>query len=95
MSKAAWGSYEKNNTQLFIRSYELGVVLFPDLFKNDLNDEVVLLHASPEEISTSTFKNTNRKPSVIVPVRLPYDLPLTHYNSADEPWRWDNPSLIS
>lgn len=36
LSKAAWGVLEKRNTsqeQLFIRSYELGVLLSPNLFK--------------------------------------------------------------
>jgi len=32
LSKAAWGSYEKNNSQLFIRSYELGVLFLPKFF---------------------------------------------------------------
>ena len=38
LSKAAWGSLEKKDTsqeQLFIRSYELGILLYADLFKVD------------------------------------------------------------
>ncbi|KAG9481782.1 hypothetical protein GDO78_010809 [Eleutherodactylus coqui] len=34
LSKAAWGSLEKNGTQLFIRSYELGVLFLPSAFVN-------------------------------------------------------------
>ena len=30
LSKAAWGERQKNNTQLMIRSYELGVLFTPD-----------------------------------------------------------------
>ncbi|XP_061354447.1 tyrosyl-DNA phosphodiesterase 1 isoform X2 [Gastrolobium bilobum] len=33
LSKAAWGALQKNNTQLMIRSYELGVLFLPSLFK--------------------------------------------------------------
>jgi len=33
MSKAAWGSLQKNNSQLMIRSYELGILVWPSLFK--------------------------------------------------------------
>ncbi|KAE9606436.1 putative phosphodiesterase I [Lupinus albus] len=33
LSKAAWGALQKNNTQLMIRSYELGVLFLPSLIK--------------------------------------------------------------
>ncbi|KAI8846762.1 tyrosyl-DNA phosphodiesterase I [Chytridium lagenaria] len=33
LSKAAWGKYELKNTQLHIRSYEIGVLLHPAIFK--------------------------------------------------------------
>ncbi|XP_020217732.1 tyrosyl-DNA phosphodiesterase 1 isoform X2 [Cajanus cajan] len=33
LSKAAWGALQKNNTQLMIRSYELGVLFLPSSFK--------------------------------------------------------------
>ncbi|KAG8189466.1 hypothetical protein JTE90_018119 [Oedothorax gibbosus] len=35
LSKAAWGSMEKKGTQFMIRSYELGVLFLPELFKTD------------------------------------------------------------
>ena len=39
MSKAAWGSFEKNETQYFIRSYEIGVLFMPSfLLQDDLNN---------------------------------------------------------
>jgi hypothetical protein len=48
LSKAAWGCLEKKATsqeQLFIRSYELGVLLYPGLFK-------VSMIISPHDITT-------------------------------------------
>jgi tyrosyl-DNA phosphodiesterase-1 len=33
LSKAAWGALEVKGSQLFIRSYELGVLVYPELFK--------------------------------------------------------------
>ncbi|XP_057437194.1 tyrosyl-DNA phosphodiesterase 1 [Lotus japonicus] len=33
LSKAAWGALQKNNTQLMVRSYELGVLFLPSLLK--------------------------------------------------------------
>lgn len=32
LSKAAWGALEKNNTQIMVRSYELGVLYVPSAF---------------------------------------------------------------
>eukprot|EP00057_Strongylocentrotus_purpuratus_P013588 XP_011668062.1 PREDICTED: tyrosyl-DNA phosphodiesterase 1 [Strongylocentrotus purpuratus] len=32
LSKAAWGAYEKNASQLMIRSYEIGVMMIPSFF---------------------------------------------------------------
>lgn len=32
LSKAAWGSMEKQNSQLMIRSYEIGVLFLPKYF---------------------------------------------------------------
>ncbi|XP_050215287.1 tyrosyl-DNA phosphodiesterase 1 isoform X1 [Mercurialis annua] len=33
LSKAAWGALQKNNSQLMIRSYELGVLFLPSFYK--------------------------------------------------------------
>lgn len=42
LSKAAWGVYEKQKSQLMIRSYELGILFLPSFFDNqdrfELND---------------------------------------------------------
>eukprot|EP00268_Persea_americana_P000181 TRINITY_DN10073_c1_g1_i1.p1 TRINITY_DN10073_c1_g1~~TRINITY_DN10073_c1_g1_i1.p1 ORF type:complete len:164 (+),score=23.10 TRINITY_DN10073_c1_g1_i1:318-809(+) len=34
LSKAAWGALQKNNSQLMIRSYELGVLFLPSTLKD-------------------------------------------------------------
>lgn len=33
LSKAAWGALQKKDKQLMIRSYELGILTFPELFQ--------------------------------------------------------------
>jgi len=38
LSKAAWGAFEKNESQLFIRSYEIGVLFVPQYLLKD-NEE--------------------------------------------------------
>ncbi|KAF6020566.1 TDP1 [Bugula neritina] len=67
LSKAAWGALEKQETQLMIRSYELGVLFLPEMF--DLENFVV----------DDSFSDGNAFP-------FPFDLPLTPYLPADEPW---------
>jgi len=37
LSKAAWGTLEKNAAQLMIRSYELGVLFLPQHFVSSLS----------------------------------------------------------
>ena len=63
LSKAAWGAFEKKETQLMIRSYEMGVLLFPD------SDEIRLdlpydLPLTPYEAGDEmwTWDTVHRKP---------------------------------
>ncbi|XP_010240926.1 PREDICTED: tyrosyl-DNA phosphodiesterase 1 isoform X2 [Nelumbo nucifera] len=56
LSKAAWGALQKNNSQLMIRSYELGVLFLPSVSKDhycgfsctDNGDTIKDLHKSSE-----------------------------------------------
>uniref|UniRef100_A0A5S6R368 Tyrosyl-DNA phosphodiesterase 1 n=1 Tax=Trichuris muris TaxID=70415 RepID=A0A5S6R368_TRIMR len=36
LSKAAWGSFEKNCAQIFIRSFEIGVLFLPQLYNREV-----------------------------------------------------------
>uniref|UniRef100_A0A6M2D050 Putative tyrosyl-dna phosphodiesterase ovary overexpressed n=1 Tax=Rhipicephalus microplus TaxID=6941 RepID=A0A6M2D050_RHIMP len=74
LSKAAWGALEKNGSQLMIRSYELGVLLFPGNFGQ----------ATTFVVSDEAGGNG----ALFLP--LPYDVPLVPYTKDDEPWTWDS-----
>ncbi|XP_062303214.1 tyrosyl-DNA phosphodiesterase 1 isoform X1 [Osmerus eperlanus] len=65
LSKAAWGALEKNNTQMMVRSYELGVLYLPSAF--NMTSFPVQRNQFP-----ATF------PSTSFPV--PFDLPPTCYS---------------
>ncbi|KAM3920118.1 tyrosyl-DNA phosphodiesterase 1 [Leptodactylus fuscus] len=79
LSKAAWGSLEKNGTQLFIRSYELGVLFLPSAFDLPSGTFHVMLNIySNKEDSTGTFP-------------VPFDLPPERYTGKDRPWVWNIP----
>uniref|UniRef100_A0A673BUL0 Tyrosyl-DNA phosphodiesterase 1 n=1 Tax=Sphaeramia orbicularis TaxID=375764 RepID=A0A673BUL0_9TELE len=76
LSKAAWGALEKNNTQVMVRSYELGVLYLPTAF----NMKTFPVHKNPFPVSSS---------STGFPV--PFDLPPTSYSAKDQPWIWNIP----
>lgn len=74
LSKAAWGALEKNNTQVMVRSYELGVLYVPSAF----NMKTFPVHKNPFPLvsSSSGFP-------------VPFDLPPTSYSPKDQPWIWN------
>ncbi|XP_044127494.1 tyrosyl-DNA phosphodiesterase 1 [Bufo gargarizans] len=79
LSKAAWGSLEKNGAQLFIRSYELGVLFLPSAFDLPSGTFQVKLNIfSSKKDSSGTFP-------------VPFDLPPERYTGKDRPWVWNIP----
>ncbi|XP_005105439.2 tyrosyl-DNA phosphodiesterase 1 isoform X2 [Aplysia californica] len=80
LSKAAWGAYEKQKSQLMIRSYEMGVLFLPQYFgfKNSFP-----VSSDAGEVAASD------KP--VFP--LPYELPPVSYVKGDRPWFIDVPCV--
>ncbi|KAG7466220.1 hypothetical protein MATL_G00162550 [Megalops atlanticus] len=76
LSKAAWGALEKNNTQMMVRSYELGVLYLPSAY-----------NMTKFKVQQNPFPATG--PSTSFP--LPFDLPPQPYSSKDQPWIWNIP----
>eukprot|EP00794_Sanderia_malayensis_P003741 gene3741-4263_t len=76
LSKAAWGALEKNESQLMIRSYEIGVIFLPQMFKE--NEKLFQISNGKEESDDSALN-----------LCLPYDVPLSPYTHQDSPWIWD------
>ncbi|KAF9543790.1 tyrosyl-DNA phosphodiesterase 1 [Mortierella hygrophila] len=120
LSKPAWGEV-KDGGVYDVKSYELGVLIFPGLFE-DCGESGEILHVSmmnstvldpyPEpstltldEFNTGTAGSSNNDESDgtlgdpeglrdtigVVPIRLPYDLPLRKYDFAggDHVWLVD------
>uniref|UniRef100_A0A3Q2ZCS4 Tyrosyl-DNA phosphodiesterase 1 n=1 Tax=Kryptolebias marmoratus TaxID=37003 RepID=A0A3Q2ZCS4_KRYMA len=76
LSKAAWGALEKNNTQMMVRSYELGVLFVPSAF----NMKTFPVDKNPFPVSSSTSG-----------FPVPFDLPPSSYSPKDQPWIWNIP----
>ncbi|TTE07143.1 Tyrosyl-DNA phosphodiesterase 1 [Bagarius yarrelli] len=66
LSKAAWGALEKNNTQMMVRSYELGVLFMPSAF--NMITFPVERNIFPVSSSSTGFP-------------VPFDLPPLRYSS--------------
>ncbi|KAK9915663.1 hypothetical protein WJX75_002388 [Coccomyxa subellipsoidea] len=101
LSKAAWGVLQKNNTQLYIMHYELGVLLLPSL------EEKYRMHR--HFAFSCTAPSTQKPPADAQPCRvefwaaggaaagssqdaevvelpLPYQVPPVRYGPQDRPW---------
>ncbi|XP_072546363.1 tyrosyl-DNA phosphodiesterase 1 [Salminus brasiliensis] len=76
LSKAAWGALEKSNTQMMIRSYELGVLYLPSAF--NVSTFPVEKNIFPVSSSSTGFP-------------VPFDLPPHRYSGKDRPWIWNIP----
>ncbi|KAG0361951.1 hypothetical protein BGX24_005229, partial [Mortierella sp. AD032] len=118
LSKPAWGEM-RNGGVLDVKSYELGVLIFPGLFE-DCGASGEIMHVSMMNSTTldpypepytlqlddldpdanadndsnngdnNTNDNTSRHTIGVVPIQLPYDLPLKKYNfGTDHVWLVD------
>lgn len=93
LSTQAWGAVPNASGEVRISSFEIGVVVWPELY----NDSTPLGSAQTREPSdllmVPCFKQNQPDPSHLAPcaaavvgLRMPYDLPLTPYRPSDEPW---------
>ncbi|XP_054776281.1 tyrosyl-DNA phosphodiesterase 1 isoform X2 [Prosopis cineraria] len=101
LSKAAWGALQKNNSQLMIRSYELGVLFLPSLAKRHGCDFSCTDHDNCRELGSSQTRRTKfvtlvgmtsetaDSSSQVIPLPVPYEVPPQPYTSQDVPWSWD------
>lgn len=105
LSKAAWGALQKNNSQLMIRSYELGVLFLPSSIDHHYGFSCTG-NGSSTQGKISSSENTegcksklvtlcwqgNKRvdsSSEVIPFPVPYELPPQPYTSEDVPWSWD------
>ncbi|EPB91401.1 hypothetical protein HMPREF1544_01722 [Mucor circinelloides 1006PhL] len=72
LSRAAWGDYQKNRTQIYIKSFELGVLFCPSLWDDDVD-------LVPDNDLDSVQEQSSGTEVAEIKVRLPYDLPLVHH----------------
>uniref|UniRef100_A0A6N2KX78 PNK FHA domain-containing protein n=1 Tax=Salix viminalis TaxID=40686 RepID=A0A6N2KX78_SALVM len=104
LSKAAWGALQKNNSQLMIRSYELGVLFLPSSIKRHGSGFSCTSNGGPSmdncgsladseelgtKLATLKWQGTSNLGSKVILLPVPYALPPEPYSSEDVPWSWD------
>lgn len=88
LSKQAWGAETGKDGAVRICSYEIGVIVWPDLWKENQNEniEMVPTFKRDEPGIPKDGSDMPEKLSVTVGFRMPYDLPLVPYTATEEPW---------
>ncbi|PVI04489.1 phospholipase D/nuclease, partial [Periconia macrospinosa] len=83
LSKQAWGDVVSKKGEIWIQSWECGVVVWPELFRGDGCEE------DEEAVMIPVFGKDGPgegKRKVVVGFRMPYDLPLIPYRPDEVPW---------
>ncbi|CDM27510.1 Tyrosyl-DNA phosphodiesterase [Penicillium roqueforti FM164] len=101
LSTQAWGAATNASGEVRICSWEIGVVIWPDLFRDGGCGDAASASESraeekspmPDTLMVPCFRRDcpsvsegAETASVVVGFRMPYDLPLTPYGAGDEPW---------
>lgn len=92
LSTQAWGAATNANGEVRICSWEIGVAVWPDLFRNDDADQAAPKSQEPADtVMVPCFKKdipwvSEDGDHMVVGFRMSYDLPLTPYAASDEPW---------
>jgi len=90
LSKQAWGEMENKKGEVWIQSYETGVVVWPALFGEADSTAMVPVFGrdipTAEDESGGPGKEGGLKQETVVGFRMPYDLPLTPYKADEVPW---------
>ncbi|XP_071934945.1 tyrosyl-DNA phosphodiesterase 1 [Coffea arabica] len=100
LSKAAWGALQKGNSQLMIRSYELGVLFLPSSIKpgcgfsctdiaKSSDDNGGLQKSSETKRMKLVTLNWQGDQTEVIQLPVPYELPPKPYSREDVPWSWD------
>ncbi|KAH8424596.1 tyrosyl-DNA phosphodiesterase 1 [Aspergillus melleus] len=88
LSTQAWGAGVNANDEVRICSWEIGVVVWPDLFAEDADraNGSVMVPCFKTDVPESREEDEGGKASVRVGLRMPYGLPLVDYAADEKPW---------
>jgi tyrosyl-DNA phosphodiesterase 1 len=79
LSKQAWGEAANAAGEVRICSYEIGVLVWPELF----GEKASMVPTFKTDTPSVDVENEG---GLLVGARMPYDLPLVPYAKEDVPW---------
>jgi tyrosyl-DNA phosphodiesterase-1 len=82
LSKQAWGEATKPSGELRVASWEIGVLVWPELFGKDVSMIGTFRSDTPREQPGSK----TGKEKTLIGVRIPYSVPLQGYSTGEVPW---------
>jgi tyrosyl-DNA phosphodiesterase-1 len=90
LSKQAWGDVANKKDEVWIQSWEAGVVVWPALFaESEEGEEAAMVPVFGKDMpSSENWVDEEQKggDKTVVGFRMPYDLPLHPYAPDDKPW---------
>ncbi|KAH7063990.1 tyrosyl-DNA phosphodiesterase-domain-containing protein [Paraphoma chrysanthemicola] len=84
LSKQAWGDVVNKKDEIWIQSYEAGVVVWPALFGSE--EDIVMVPVFGKDMPDAGDAVSVDGEKTMVGFRMPYDLPLSPYSPGDKPW---------
>lgn len=99
LSTQAWGAAVSGSGEVRIQSYEIGVLVWPDLFsqsEGSMEDTEGIIGKGRGDGTvrmvptfgkdTPNSSAVGSETNIVVGMRMPYDLPLLRYSGSDVPW---------
>jgi tyrosyl-DNA phosphodiesterase-1 len=91
LSEQAWGALPDRDGLIRVCSYELGVIVWPHLFREEESDNVLMVPTFGKDMPDldkrgRKAKLEQQKTTTVVGIRMPYDLPLVPYKAEELPW---------
>lgn len=83
ISKQAWGEATNKSGEVRIASWEIGVLVWPELLAGDAEAKMVGVFKTDEP---QREDDVDCESSPVVGLRIPYSLPLKKYGNSEVPW---------
>ncbi|KAE8353959.1 phospholipase D/nuclease [Aspergillus coremiiformis] len=85
LSTQAWGAAVNATGEVRICSWEIGVVVWPQLYIEG-TESATMVPSFKRDLPSPAEIPTDGDNDVVIGLRMPYDLPLTAYTTHDTPW---------
>ncbi|RDA91628.1 hypothetical protein CP533_0052, partial [Ophiocordyceps camponoti-saundersi (nom. inval.)] len=83
LSKQAWGEARKPTGEMRIASWEIGVLVWPELYGED---GIMVGAFGSDKPDVEAIAAAGAKNGAVVGVRMPYSVPLQRYGEDEMPW---------